>query len=114
MGDSLTYQEGRGSHSANSARGNLPGPARAIRTGHQAKLHERLTGWREIEVTGTSAVGHARGRATCENKPADDPSAPPELARIRAYRAPPPACLPAGRPPNAHHDQTGRLKLIQS
>jgi hypothetical protein len=60
MGNSLTYQERRGGHSTNSARGNLPGPARTIRTGHEAKLHERLLGWREVEIRGAGAVGHGR------------------------------------------------------
>lgn len=56
MGNSLAYQERCGGHSTNSARGNLPGLAQAIRTGHQAKLHERLSSWREIR--GAGAVGY--------------------------------------------------------
>ena len=50
MSNSLAYQERCRRHSAKAARGNLPDLARAIRTGHQAKLHEQLSGWREIEM----------------------------------------------------------------
>lgn len=48
MGNGLTYQKRCGGHTTYSARSNLPGLAPAIHTGHQAKLHERPSGWREI------------------------------------------------------------------
>lgn len=48
MGNSLAYQKRPGSHSTYPACGNLPGPAQAIRTDHEAKLHEGLSDWREI------------------------------------------------------------------
>ena len=50
MGNSLAYQERRGGHSTNSARSDLPGLARAIRTCHQAKLHERSRVGERLEV----------------------------------------------------------------